>query len=515
MSDETWQVARLIPTSGINGQDEAERRATSAVLSVLSIVKEFGNAMVKPLGAPSSVLETFIEVPFKIEDRRVIPDGLIRAKRGSKTWTALVEVKTGTAQLQRQQLEDYLDVARENGFDAVLTISNEIAHAPGVHPTTVDKRRLKKVALHHVSWSEVLTMAVQQRVHKGVSDPEQAWILGELIRYLEHPKSGALDFSDMGESWTAVRDSVMHGTLRSSDKGLLDVVIRWEQLLQFAALRMGRELGADVQVVLSRKELADPALRLASQTAEAVERSRLTGSLRIPQSVSDIAITADLRGGRLHVSVDLDAPTEGRQGTRVAWLLRQLKDSPEQLRLDSWSMNSRTSMSELLSTVRLNPEKLIEDQNKNLRSFRITATSTLGPKRGSGRGGFIDSVLSSFAGFYETVVQDLRPWVPKAPQLPSGGRSAAEAAGIDTTPPASDLEDTTEWTEAEDPADDTFELSDDAATSTSHWETESTRDLEDNSSYASDASGEDASSNGSLMTWDSLSERDLNAAEGD
>ena len=40
-----------------------------------------------------------------------------------------------------------------------------------------------------------------------------------------------------------------------------EALSRWEQLLRYAALRLGRELGADVQVVLSRKEAADPSLR--------------------------------------------------------------------------------------------------------------------------------------------------------------------------------------------------------------------------------------------------------------
>jgi hypothetical protein len=33
--EETWQPARLIPVAGIRGQDEQERRATSALLAVL------------------------------------------------------------------------------------------------------------------------------------------------------------------------------------------------------------------------------------------------------------------------------------------------------------------------------------------------------------------------------------------------------------------------------------------------------------------------------------------------
>lgn len=452
MSDETWQTARLIPTSGINGQEEAERRATSALLAVTAVVRDFGLSLVKPLGAPASNLETFIEVPFVVNDKRVYPDGLIRAKRGSKEWIALVEVKTGSASLQREQLEAYLDVAREQGFDAVLTISNEISHAPGVHPTTVDKRRLKKVALYHYSWAEILTMAVQHRVHRRVSDPEQAWILGELIRYLEHPRSGALDFADMGENWTTIRDSVSAGTLRASDKGLADVVLHWERLLQFAALKMGRELGADVQVVLSRKELADPSVRLSSQTTELVERGRLSGVIRVPQAIGDIAVVADLKSGRLQVSVDVDAPTEGKQVTKVNWLLRQLKDAPPSLRVDSWSHMSRHSMSELLAHVKDNPEKLVEDPKKSIRVFRVAVSSALGSKRGVGRGAFIDSVVGPLAHFYAQVVQGLRPWVAKAPQLPSGGRTAAEEAGIDLTPPPLDMHEAHEDSELDAPS---------------------------------------------------------------
>ena len=43
----------------------------------------------------------------------------MRVKRGQRNWTALVEVKTGTNALAAEQLETYLDVAREQGFDAV------------------------------------------------------------------------------------------------------------------------------------------------------------------------------------------------------------------------------------------------------------------------------------------------------------------------------------------------------------------------------------------------------------
>src|SRR3954464_8761573 len=99
MPEDTWLAARLIPTSGISGAEEQERRATSALLAVMSAVREFGRALTQQFGAPAGSVETFIEVPFKLGDGKYFPDGLIRVTRGQRQWTALVEVKTGSNEL--------------------------------------------------------------------------------------------------------------------------------------------------------------------------------------------------------------------------------------------------------------------------------------------------------------------------------------------------------------------------------------------------------------------------------
>jgi hypothetical protein len=90
-------LARCATHSDLGHQraEEQERRATSALLAVMSAVREFGRAILGPLGAPAGQYETYIEVPFADGDRNVYPDGLIRTRRGERTWTALVEVKTG------------------------------------------------------------------------------------------------------------------------------------------------------------------------------------------------------------------------------------------------------------------------------------------------------------------------------------------------------------------------------------------------------------------------------------
>lgn len=418
MAEEAWHGARLIPTSGISGADEQERRATSALLAVMAAVKEFGRAITGPLGAPAGNLESFIEVPFRLGDHKHFPDGLIRITRGSRTWVCLVEVKTGSNQLEATQLEAYLDIAREHEFDGLLTISNEIPPMAGTHPTVIDKRKLKKVALHHLSWTQVLTEAVMQKVHRGVSDPDQAWILGELIRYLEHPRSGAMEFEDMGTSWVTVRDAVAAGTLRSTDKGAAEIASRWDQLIRYACLRLGRRLGVEVQPVLSRKEIAEPGLRAQVLVSSLATEGRLDGSLRIPNTIGPITICTDVRAGRVTVSADIDAPRDGRALTRVNWLIRQLKAAPEALRVDCFAVHSRGgSTSELLRDVRENPGLLIADPKREPRTFRLALSAPMGSKRGQGRGSFVGAVLDLVDLFYESTVQTIKPWSAAPPKL--------------------------------------------------------------------------------------------------
>lgn len=419
VNEAAWHAARLIPTSGINGAEEQERRATSALLAVISSVREYGRTLMQPLGAPASALECYIEVPFQLGERRLYPDGLIRARRGAKSWTALVEVKTSTNTLVPQQLEDYLDIAREHSFDALITISNEIPATPGTHPTPVDGRKLRKVALHHYSWSEILTAAVMQKEHRGVADSDQAWILGELIRYLEHPKSGAMSFEDMGEHWVSVREAVNAGTLRASDKGVAEVVTRFDALIRFAGLELGRQLGSEVMPVVSRAELAEPKSRVTRMVGELVKEGRLSADLRIPGTVSDMTVTADLRAGAVLCSFSVDAPREGKPTTRVNWLLRQLREAGDGIRVESIPQRASVGPTELLGKAREDAASLVPDSGREIKSFTVTVKAPMGSKRSAGRGGFIDSVLTCVNTSYSEVGQTLKGWAATPPKLRS------------------------------------------------------------------------------------------------
>jgi len=418
MSEPTWQQARLIPTSGINGAQEQERRATSALLAVMSAVKEYGRTLTKSLGAPAGEIETFIEVEFDLDGKKVIPDGLIRVTRGSRSWTALVEVKTGRNDLQTEQLENYLEVARRREMQALLTISNETPVASGVHPTKVDRRKLRHVDLHHLAWSEVLALAVLEKEHRGVADPDQAYILGELIRYLEHPRSGALEFDDMSVAWVPVRNAVANGTLRSNNPAAAEVAGRFDALLRFTALQLSTRLGTDAVVAYTRKEMSDPASRISGHVTNMVNHGRLEGSLRIPNTVGPLRIVVDLRTRQVVCSVDVDAPKEGRPTTKVNWLIRQLKEASDKTRLECNVANQRgDGASELLGKVREQADVLILDPAKTVRSFTVALHSPMGLKTGRGQGTFIDTFLASVDSFYADVLQGLKAWSAKPPRM--------------------------------------------------------------------------------------------------
>lgn len=414
-----WHAARLIPAVGIRGQEEQEKRATSSLLAVMHAVPEFGHALLKPLGAPKGTISTFAEVQLKDGDGKVhIPDGAVRVERGKTAWACLVEVKTGGAPLKSEQVNRYLDLAREQRFDAVLTVSNDITGSAHKSPVAVDGRKLRNVQLVHLSWWRILTEAIVQHRHRGVSDPDQAWILGELIAYLDDERSGASGFGDMGENWVAVRNGAGNGTLRSSDTEVRDIASRWEQFIEYLCLGLGQDLGRVVRPVRPRKQTS--AMRLDANCKALAENGILEAAIRVPDAAGDLTLQADLRAKRVVTSVTIDAPGEGRAATRANWLVRQLKDAPDGLVIEASFANSKSTTARLLKDVREDPRSLLleSDPKRPPRAFRLALAGPMGAKRGRGERSFVLETRRQTVAFYRGLVQDLRSWRASAPKLP-------------------------------------------------------------------------------------------------
>jgi stress response protein SCP2 len=417
--DKNWQPARLFSVSGTGNAQEQEKRATSALLSTMMAVRDFGRGLVGRFGGPGGTVETYLEVPFLLGERTVYPDGVIRVARAGRVWTALLETKTGPHGLRVDQVENYLEVAKAQGFDAVVTLSNDLTPVGGDHPVAVDRRKLKKVTLHHISWSEVLHEARMNLDHRGVNDRAQAWILAELIRYLQDPRSGAAGFDDMGAAWVPVREAIAARTLRPTDKRISDVAVAWDKLVRHLCLRLTGQLGVTVAPVLPRALANAPAARVQANVTQLADDGRLSTTIRIPQAVGLLTVVADIRSGQVRTSVEIDAPREGGASRRLNWLLRQLKDAPDNLSVEVIVAKQAHTMCELLKDVRTSPAKLTPDPSADIRAFRLTLPSPLGTKRSGIRGAFIPSINAAVDAFYAQVVQQLRPWPSSPAKLPA------------------------------------------------------------------------------------------------
>lgn len=425
-----WQPARLIPTFGVRGQREQERRAVSALLAVVRAVPEFGHALLSPTPAPRGRIATFAEVCVRDSDGATcIPDGAIVVERGRSRWVAFVEVKTGSATLDRQQLTRYLDVGRSCGIDALLTISNEITGSSDELPIQLDKRKLRRVQAYHLSWWRVITEAVLQHRYRGISDPDQAWILSEFLAYLDHPNSGATGFLDMGRNWPRVRDGARQGALRRGEVDVREVAETWDRFVDYVALALAQELGRDVTPVRPAPREA----RIDAAVDSLASAGVLEAALCVPDAVAPLAVRADLRARQVTTRVTLDAPREGRVVARLNWLLRQLESAPDELRIEAAFAALRETSTATLAQARTQREQLLsrQDPRREPRLFRLELTRPLGHKGGTGAGSFVRETRQQIFDFYRSVVQDLRRWRPRPPRI-----AEADEAARASRPPA-------------------------------------------------------------------------------
>jgi hypothetical protein len=376
----------------------------------MSMVREFGAALTTKCGAPRGTLTTYIEVPFGQDEEAYRPDGVLQVPRGQKTWTALVEVKTSAGRLDAQQIDNYVEIARTRGYDAVITISNELAGGDADHPVAIDRRKLRKVALHHVSWDQIRAEAMLT-ARRGVADSTQGKVLEEFIRYMAHARSGMGGLGDMGPNWVKVREAVKAKTARASDKATGEVSARFDELVQHLGHHLSGLLGVEVQA-LTPRETPDH----ASRRQQLADSGLLFGRLKVPGAVDVVVVGADLRADKTTAAITVQAPRgETRPQTRVTWLLRQIPDTAkDSIRIEAHLAGPRsTSTAALLGKVRQDPACLVPDDQREIRSFTISLDLPLGAKRAAGTGTLIGSVKSVTTTFYADVVQHVRPWVDK------------------------------------------------------------------------------------------------------
>jgi hypothetical protein len=160
-------------------------------------------------------------------------------------------------------------------------------------------------------------MAIVQKEHRGISDPEQAWILGELIRYLSDDRSGASGFEDMGDQWVQVRDGARDRTLKAGDPGVREVAERWEQFIEFIGMELRQTLGRPVTPQWPRH--VDRHVRLTDAARALAQEELLRAAVKVPDTAAPIDIEANLVSRQLITSCEIMAQREGRARGRISW----------------------------------------------------------------------------------------------------------------------------------------------------------------------------------------------------
>jgi len=406
--NDSWRAARLFPASALKSDHERETRATSVLLSVMAQVPEFGRRLTAAFGAPVGRMETFTEVTLPNGESPRRPDGVIRVERAGKLWTALVETKTNGNPLKPDQVQAYADIAARRGYEAVITLSNdvELEGSPLVE-VKLDGRRKHKVALWHLSWAEVAHQAQLLIRHEGVGNAAHAWLLQELLHYLQHENSGCHGFQNMGRSWVPVRNAIDAETLCQGDPRAVEVVESWERLVRQVCLRLGGELGEKVLPVQRAKRGTDPASRRAALADRLCVDGRLDAELRIEGTPGVLALCADLRTGKLRTSIEIAAPDQGYPLTWAKRLVRRLAEAPADLHVETLLEEQTGGPRGTLERLRPEPADILPKNGAQITGFRLSLFRGMGNTRGTAESGFIRSVDESVDRFHASVVVHL------------------------------------------------------------------------------------------------------------
>ncbi|GAB2470369.1 TerD family protein [Streptomyces incanus] len=419
--NDAWNQARLFPLSVLKSDRDREMRATSVLLSVMAQVPEFGRRLTAGFGAPTGRMETYTEVTLPHGDSPRRPDGVIRVERAGKLWTALVETKTNGNALKADQVQAYMDIAARRGYEAVITLSNDVAlEGSPLVDVKIDGRRKHKVALWHLSWAEVAHQAQMLIRHEGVGNGAHAWLLHELLHYVQHENSGCHGFQNMGAAWVPVRRGIDDETLCQGDSRALEVVESWERLIRQVCLGLGGEIGQKVLPVRRVKRGADPGERRARMADQLCLEGRLQAEVRIEDTPGVLAISADLRTGRLRTSIEIPAPDQGYPLARAKRLVKWLSGAPADLHVETLVEAGTGGPRGTLERLRPEPGDLLPKNGTQITGFRLTLFKGMGSTRGNAESGFIRSVDDAVHRFYSTVVVHLeRPTSRKADPKPA------------------------------------------------------------------------------------------------
>lgn len=419
--------ARLIPVAS---STHKERYAASVFLATLSIVAPYCREVLATLGKRAgqrSNIQSFTEVVFKRAQGKanIRPDGLLILDTSRTQWKALIEAKIGTAKIDPDQVERYVELARENNIDAVITISNELTSIPKQTPYALATRASGKVAVYHWSWMRLITVATLLIGGEEPFDPEQQYILKEMLRYFTHENIGVRGVHRMNADWKPLMSKIhAGGQIKKNDEEVTNTICCWHQEVQDICLLLSRKLKVPVGLVLRRHHREDQSARIADDASQLAETKRLTAVFEIPDVAGPIEVVAHSLRRNIICRMQIAAPRHlKRYASRLNWLLRQL---PEDLESSAalkiyWEGGGETFAP--IADLRDNSDTAEIGRAGALpKSFEITTVMDLASKF-FGPSSFVDGLESAVPMFYDNIARHIEAWQPAPPVGPAGGET--------------------------------------------------------------------------------------------
>lgn len=411
--------ARLFP---ILAETSKEKRVASIFLAVMTQIPALAEEVLSTVGmrvGKRTRVRAFTEVVLreKVEDG-CRPDGLLLIDTGRTQWSALIEAKIGRNELTVEQVSKYAELAKANGIDAVITISNEFVARADHSPVSISKTLLRKVDLFHWSWSWLATVCEILEYQEAVTDSEQGYLLRQLNHFLAHPATGVERFTQMTASWKGVTQSVLNDeALKKTAPEVEAVAASWVAEERDLCLHMSSHVGQEVAAKIERKLVEDPAARLKSLVENLVTRHTMSSVIRVPYCASDMDVCVDLARRTVAVSMSLKAPGDKKSTkARVNWLLRMLPEDDERLLIRAHWPGRGAPTTKDVKTLRSDPTAIQNDNaDATPHTFEVLLVENLG-KRFSGRRTFIEDVERIVPSFYDLAGVNLKAWQAPPPK---------------------------------------------------------------------------------------------------
>jgi hypothetical protein len=217
----------------------------------------------------------------------------------------------------------------------------------------------------------------------------------------------------MGAAWVPVRNGIDDETLCQGDQRTLEVVESWERLIRQVCLGLGGELGQKVLPVRRARRGTDPGVRRAEMADELCLRGTLQSEVRIEGTPGVLALSADLRTGKLRTSIEIPAPEQGYPLNWAKRLIKRLAEAPADLHVETLVEGQSGGPRGTLERLRPEPADLLPANGAQITGFRLSLFKSMGSTRGNAESGFIRSVDDAVHRFHASVLAHLDRPAPR------------------------------------------------------------------------------------------------------